>query len=650
MPDERRTLETREPADEKIEPPAEFVEQANVSDGSVLESFEEEGRQVWGRGAELLDWRGDYDAIFEENDDGVEWFPGGTLNASENCLDRHAEERGDACAVVWEGQAGERRKYSYDELLREVNAVASALRSVGVEEDDVVTLYMPVVPELPIAMLACARIGAQHVVVFTGYSAEALTERMRESGSTVLFTCDGYYRRGDAVSLQNRAETARVSVPWDVTTVVVDRFGSDPGGDSHAYESLIEEHADEDVEAVERGSNDELFYIYTSGTTGEPKRVTHTTGGYLSHAVWTSHAVLDLKPEDTYWCSADIGWITGHTYVVYGPLALGTTVLLNEGATYYSSRTKPWELIEQHGVDVFYSSPSSIRNFVKWGKEYPGAHDLSSLRLLGTVGEPINPRAWRWFYEHVGNGDCPVVDTWWQTETGGHLITTLPGVHDMKPGAAGFPVPGVDAEVVDADGNRVESGTGGYLTITDPWPGMPRELSAGERWAEPDDEGATPDTSGFDHAYFTEDSAFVDEDGYVTVIGRVDDVIKVSGHRFGTMEIESAIADVEGVAEAAVVDARRDGRRVMDAYVSPSGGSVREEEVRGSVLKAVEEKIGSFARPDRVVFTSELPKTTSGKTVRRLLTDLANDEEPGDTSVLRNPEVVGEIRSSLREE
>ncbi len=650
MPDDRRTLETREPADETVEPPESFVEQANVSEESVLECFEE-GRQGWERAAELLDWRDGYDAVFDE--DSNAWLPGGSLNVSENCLDRHVDDgRGDARALVWEGQAGETRTYSYDELLREVNATAASLRSLGVEENDIVTLYMPMVPELPVAMLACARIGAPHVVVFTGYSAEALAERMRESGSSVLFTCDGYYRGGDAISLRNRAETVRVSVPWEVTTVIVDRFGSvdaGTGASDYAYDSLVEEHAGASVEPVERDSNDELFYIYTSGTTGEPKRVTHTTGGYLSHAAWTSHAVLDIKPDDTYWCSADIGWITGHTYVVYGPLALGTTVLLDEGASDFTSRSKPWKTIEEYGVDIFYTSPSAIRKFMKWGEEYPAAHDLSSLRLLGTVGEPINPRAWRWFYEHVGDEDCPVVDTWWQTETGGHLITTLPGVHDMKPGAAGFPLPGVDAEVVDAEGGRVEPGTGGYLTITKPWLGMPRELSTRERWAEHGDD-EPPDLSEFEHAYFTEDSAFVDEDGYVTVIGRVDDVIKVSGHRFGTMEIESAIADVEGVAEAAVVDGRRDGQRVMDAYVSPSDGSLREDEVRGAVLKAVEEKIGSFARPDRVVFTSELPKTTSGKTVRRLLTEIASDEEPGDTSVLRNPEIVGEIRSSLRDE
>ncbi|PSP42176.1 acetate--CoA ligase [Halobacteriales archaeon QH_2_66_30] len=643
MRDDDLALNTRGPADERIEPPASFVEQANVSGADVAEF---EHPDDWDRAAALLEWTTPYDAVFDEET--MEWFPGGGLNATGSCLDRHLDRRKNQRALVWEGQRGETRTYTYLELYREVNAVAAALRSLGVGEDDVVTLHLPVVPELPVVMLACARIGAPHAVVFAGYSADALAERMNTAGSAVLFTCDGYYRRGDAVSSLTRTETACVDVEGDVTTVVVDRLGSDYtlGDEDYQYGALRDAHAGETVDPVERAATDDLFYSYTSGTTGAPKRVTHTTGGYLAYAAWTSHAVLDVKPRDTYWCTADIGWITGHSYVVYGPLALGTTVLLQEGGTDFPSRRTPWELIERHAVDVFYTSPTAIRTFMKWGPEYPERYDRSSLRLLGTVGEPISPQAWQWFYEHVGGGDCPVVDTWWQTETGGHLLATLPGVHDMKPGAAGMALPGVSAAVVGEDGTPVGPGRGGYLVIDTPWPGMARELSTGERWAGRAEEEAPP-LSAFEWAYPTGDGAFVDEDGYVTILGRVDDVLNVSGHRLGTVEIESAIASVDGVAEAAVVDVDHGGSRGLFAYVSPTDNSPDADSLAAAIGAAVENAIGRFARPDEVVVTAELPKTSSGKIVRRLLTDIANGEEPGDTSALRNPEVVGEIESSI---
>ena len=644
MLDDRLPLNARTFTDERLSPSESFVEQANVT-ADELSAFS--GREGWKRAAAFLDWDEEFDRVFEESSG--EFFAGGKLNAAANCLDRHLDERKNQRALVWEGQRGECRTYTYLELFREVNAVAAGLRSLGVGQGDAVTLYMPVVPELPVTMLACARLGAPHVVVFAGFSAEALATRMREAESAVLVTCDGYYRRGDAVSLRNRAETACVSLPDDVTTVVVDHLGTateTPERNSHRYNRLRETHAGERVDPVVRESAEELFYIYTSGTTGTPKRVTHTTGGYLSHAAWTSHAVLDIKPADTYWCPADIGWITGHTYVVYGPLALGTTVLLSEAGIDGLSRTKPWELIERHAVDIFYTSPTAVRTFVKAGSEYPDSFDLSSLRLLGTVGEPINLRAWRWLYEHVGGERCPVVDTWWQTETGGHLITTVPGVHEMKPGSAGVPLPGIEAAVLDRDGRPAEAGSGGYLVITEPWPGMARELSRGERWAARDDE-AVPDLSAFEWAYPTEDGAVVDETGYITVLGRVDDVLNVSGHRFGTMELESAIVDIEGVAEAAVVDAVREGQRVMDAYVSLTDGATETEMMRETIFDTIEGTIGEFARPARVVFTPALPKTSSGKIVRRVLTDVGSGEEVSDTSAVANPEVVGEIRSSL---
>jgi acetyl-CoA synthetase len=635
-------LETREPADERIAPSASFVEQANVTDEGIRDRFAANWPEGWAEAGDLLAWEQEYDAVFDA--DAREWFPGGRLNAAANCLDRHARERKNQRALVWEGHGDQRRSYTYLELRREVEAVAAALRELGVEAGDVVTLYLPEIPELPIAMLACARLGAPHAVVFAGFSADALQTRMAESGSEYLVVSDGYYRRGDAVSLQNRADTVRADLDQDVTTVVVDRLGThDAGGDGHSYGGLVAAHDGERVDPVPRASTDELFLIYTSGTTGEPKRVTHTTGGYLAHAAWTSRAVLDLEPGDTHLCTANIGWITGHSYIVYGPLALGATVLLREAEADSLPRSQPWESIERHAVDICYTSPTVARTFRKWGEEYPARHDLSSLRLLGTVGEPIGPETWRWLYEHVGNEACPIVDTWWQTETGGHLITTLPGVDDMKPGAAGRPIPGVDAAVVGEDREPTPPETGGYLVIETPWPGMPRELSTGERWAETAE--VLPDS---DWAYPTEDGALVDEDGYVTILGRVDDVINAAGHRFGTMELESAVVGVDGVTEAAVVGGshgNRDGG--LYVYAKRDDSSREGDRLREAIHAAVEREIGTFARPDRVVVVPELPKTSSGKIVRRVLTDIAEGNDLGDTSALRNPEVVGEIETAV---
>ena len=635
-------LETREPASERIAPPSSFVEQANVT-ADEIERFEDDGKDAWEMAGELLEWETQYETVFDEG--GKDWFSGGKLNASANCLDRHLDEQKNQRALVWEGQLDETRSYTYLELHREVNAFAAALRDLGVEEGDVVTLYMPVIPELPIAMLACARIGAPHAVVFAGFSADALATRMSRSDSEYLVVSDGYYRRGDAVSLTNRADTVRAGLDQDVTTVVVDRLGDHHaytlGTDEFHYSDLLEKHSGSTVDPVPRNATDELFLIYTSGTTGEPKRVTHTTGGYLAHTAWTSHAVLDVEPGDTYLCTADIGWITGHSYVVYGPLALGATVLLREGEADQPPRTKLWELIEKHAVDILYTSPTAIRTFMKWGEKYPSDHDLSSLRLLGTVGEPINPKAWNWFYEHVGNEACPVVDTWWQTETGAHLIATLPGIDSMKPGSPGPPLPGIEARVVDESGTSVEANTGGYLVVDSPWPGMPRELSEGTRWAETD---MLPER---EWGYFTDDGGVIDEEGYVTILGRVDDVINVSGRRYGTLELESAVVSVEGVAEAAVVSgAYSDQDQGIYTYVSLENNSQDTKELREQIRAAVTQRIGSFAQPDYIVFTPELPKTSSGKIMRRLLTNIANGNELGDTSALRNPEVVGEIESA----
>ncbi len=637
----------------RVPPPQGFLEQATVTE-DPRPSFENNWPACWSAAGDLLEWDDPYDAVLEDGEPPFyDWFPGGTLNAAYNCLDRHLHAgRKNRAAIHWEGKDGERRTYTYRDLYVEVNEFAAGLRSLGVEEDDVVTIYLPMVPELPIAMLACARIGAPHSVVFAGLSASALATRIEAAGSAYLVTCDGYYRRGDAFNQQRKAENAVLSVDHDVETVVVDRLGEALphvlGRDQHDYDTLVEAHAGETITPVPRESNDMLFVMYTSGTTGEPKGVVHGTGGYLAYVAWTARTVLDVTPEDTYWCAADIGWITGHSYIVYGPLALGTTTVLYEGTPDYPDRDRLWELIERLAVDIFYTAPTAVRAFMKWGTEYPSRHDLSSLRLLGTVGEPINPRAWQWYYDHIGGGECPIVDTWWQTETGGMAISTIPGVDDMHPGAAGKPLPGIGVDVVGPDGTAAEAGQTGYLTLTRPWPGMAKTLYSGddrflqEYWL------AHSDPEAGDWRYGSGDAARVDEDGYITILGRADDVLTLAGQRFSTMEIESAIVGVEGVAEAAVV-VGPEGDDVH-AYVSLEGGTEPSAALEQSVLDRVELSIGRFARPRRVVFTPELPKTRSGKIMRRLLEDVTNGKPLGDTSALRNPEIVGEIRSTIDQE
>jgi acetyl-CoA synthetase len=650
-------LEARLVEQDSFEPPESFTEQANVSDPGIYERFSEEWPECWAEAADLLDWETEYERVLDDsNEPFYEWFTSGELNASYNCLDRHVEGgRGDEAAIEWVGEpADETRTYTYEELHREVNEFAAALRELGVGEDDLVTMYMPMIPELPIAMLACARIGAPHSVVFAGFSADALATRMNAADSEYLITCDGYYRRGDALDHHSKSNEGLSNVDHGTTTVVVDRLGDkldhELSEGQHDYADLVAEQSGAEVEPVTRDAEDMLFIMYTSGTTGTPKGVKHTTGGYLSYAAWTSHAVLDVKPEDTYWCAADIGWITGHSYIVYGPLALGTTTLMYEGTPDYPDRDRLWEIAEAYGATQLYTAPTAIRAFMKWGSEYPERHDLSSLRLLGTVGEPINPRAWKWYYTHIGGEECPVVDTWWQTETGGMMITTLPGIGTMKPGSAGPPLPGIGAQVVDVSGETVEDGAG-YLTVNKPWPGMLRTLYKNddrfisEYWEEYSD----PDSDSW--VYFPEDGAKVDSDGYITILGRVDDVINVSGHRLGTMEIESAIVGVSGVAEAAVVGGTHDIKgEAVYAYVITEEGHEGDESLRDRIIEGVEDGIGPIARPEEVIFTPELPKTRSGKIMRRLLEDIANGEELGDTSTLRNPEVVSDIEAKVRGE
>jgi acetyl-CoA synthetase len=650
-------LEARLAEQDSFEPPEEFVEQANVSDPSIYDEFEENWPECWEQAAEMLDWEEEYDTVLDDsNPPFYEWFTGGRLNASAQCVDRHLAERGDETAIEWIGEPVDEanRSYTYEELHREVNEAAAALREMGVSEDDVVTMYMPMIPELPIAMLACARIGAPHSVVFAGFSADALATRMNAADSEYLITCDGYYRRGDPLDHLTKANEGLDGVEHDTETLVVDRLpdahdqGVDLRDDQSYWSDALQDQEGATVDPVSRDAEDMLFLMYTSGTTGQPKGVKHTTAGYLSWATWTSHAVLDVKPDDTYFCAADIGWITGHSYIVYGPLSLGTTTMMYEGTPDYPERDRLWEIVEEYEADQLYTAPTAIRAFMKWGKEYPDKHDLSSLRLLGTVGEPINPRAWKWYYTHIGDESCPIIDTWWQTETGGQMITTLPGVGTMKPGSAGPPLPGIDAEIVDTKGEPVDAGRAGYLTIQNPWPGMLRTLYKNderfidEYWREySDTDSNDPD----DWVYFPEDGAKIDDDGYITVLGRVDDVINVSGHRLGTMEIESAIVGVEGVAEAAVVGGNHDIKgEAVYAYVITEDGYDEDEALRSAIVQGVEDAIGPIARPESVVFTPELPKTRSGKIMRRLLEDIANGEELGNTSTLRNPEVVESIQ------
>ena len=651
---EETQLEARLEAQDSFEPPESFVEGANVSDPAVYEAFEENWPDCWERAADLLEWEEEYDEVLVDDDEPFyEWFTGGELNASANCLDRHLDERGEELAIQWEGELGETREFTYEELHREVNEFAAALRDLGVEEDDVVTMYMPMIPELPIAMLACARIGAPHSVVFAGFSADALATRMNAADSEYLVTCDGYYRRGDPLDHLSKTNEGLEEVEHGTTTVVVDRLGEelehDLDEDQFDYDELVADQAGATVDPVSRDAEDMLFLMYTSGTTGKPKGVKHTTGGYLSYVSWTSHAVLDVKPEDTYWCAADIGWITGHSYIVYGPLALGTTSVMYEGTPDYPDKDRLWEIVENYGVNQLYTAPTAIRAFMKWGSKYPEQHDLSSLRLLGTVGEPINPKAWKWYYKHIGNEQCPIVDTWWQTETGGMMITTLPAIGEMKPGSAGPPLPGISAKVVDETGGEVEPGQAGYVIVDRPWPGMLRTLYRNDERFINEYWSAYSDPDDDEWVYFPEDGAKIDDDGYITILGRVDDVINVSGHRLGTMEIESAVVDVEGVAEAATVggDHEMKGEAVY-VYAILEDGYEEDEEMEQAIIDGVEDAIGPIARPEEVIFTPELPKTRSGKIMRRLLEDIANGEELGNTSTLRNPEIVEDIEEKSR--
>jgi len=627
-------------------PPEGFARDAVVKDLTMSERASADLEGFWAEQAKALTWFEPFERVLDWQLPFAKWFVGGRLNVSFNCLDRHVEAGlGDRVAFHFEGEPGDRRTITYAELLDEVGRCANALRSLGIERGDRVAIYMPMIPELPVAMLACARIGAAHSVVFGGFSADALRDRIEDASARLLITADGGWRRGNAVELKRNADHALSSGAGSIENVlVVRRIGGaaknlvmQPGRD-HWWHELVSSQATHcPPEAMD--SEDLLFLLYTSGTTARPKGIMHTTGGYLTQVAFTHRTVFDLKPEtDVYWCAADIGWVTGHSYICYGPLANGGTSVLYEGTPDFPDRDRWWSIVERYGVTILYTAPTAIRTFMKWGAEHPGRHDMSSLRLLGSVGEPINPEAWMWYWKEIGGGRCPIVDTWWQTETGAIMISPLPGVTTLKPGSATFPLPGVAAEVVDDAGKTVTRG-GGYLTLTQPWPSMLRGI-----YGDPERYKQTY-WSRFEGRYFAGDGAKLDEDGYLWLLGRVDDVMNVSGHRVSTTEVESALVDHPSVAEAAVIGASdaTTGQAIVAFVTLRQGVEVGEQ--HGEVLRAhVTEKIGAIARPRVIIFTDDLPKTRSGKIMRRLLRDVAEGRDVGDTTTLADPAIVAELR------
>jgi acetyl-CoA synthetase len=630
-------------------PPQDFVKQANVSDDSVYEEAEQDFEGWWESHARRLRWMQDWDTTLEWDPPYAKWFVGGKLNVSDNCLDRHVEDGyGDSVAFYWEGEPGETRTITYADLLTEVKQFANGLKSLGVRKGDPVTIYLPMIPELPVAMLACARIGAPHSVVFAGFSAQSVVDRVEDADSNILITADGSYRKGNVVPLKGSADKAMNETDKIEHCVVVRRTGEDADfteGRDVWYHELIEQ-ADDDCPPEPMDAEDTLYLLYSSGTTGKPKGIQHTTGGYLTQVTATQRLVFDLKPDtDVYWCAADIGWVTGHSYIVYGPLANRATSVMYEGAPDQPDKDRLWQIAEKYGVTILYTAPTAIRSFMKWGSEYVERHDLSKLRLLGSVGEPINPEAWRWYHEHIGGGNCPVVDTWWQTETGAIMITPLPGITAAKPGAAMRPFPGIKSVVVDDEGNPVERGESGFLTLQRPWPAMLRTL-----W-EDDERYIDTYWSRFGKdVYFAGDGARLDEDGDLWLLGRIDDVMNVSGHRLSTAEIESALVSHDKVAEAAVVGrSDPDTGQAVSAFVTLRGDIEGNDELRTELREHVADRIGKLARPAELMFTEDLPKTRSGKIMRRLLKDIAEDHEVGDVTTLANPNIVEQIQQAKAE-
>jgi acetyl-CoA synthetase len=627
-------------------PPPDFTARSIVSDPSIYERASADPEAFWAEQADRLAWFKRWDSVMRWTPPWVTWFEGGTLNASVNCLDRHVEAGGgDKVAFHWEGEPGDARTITYAELLEEVCRFANALRSLGVRKGDRVNIYLGMVPELPVAMLACARIGAPHSVVFGGFSAEALRDRINDAQAKILITADGGYRRGQVVPLKQSAEEAVRECPSIEHVVTVRRTGGEhpftPGRDLWYHELIAEQPTECEPEPMD--AEDLLYLLYTSGTTGKPKGIAHTTGGYMTQVTATHRMIFDIHDDDVYWCAADIGWVTGHSYIVYGPLSNHTTGIIYEGAPDWPDKDRLWKIVETYKATILYTAPTAIRAFMRWGTEFPEAHDLSSLRLLGSVGEPINPEAWIWYWKFIGTERCPVVDTWWQTETGAILITPLPGITPLKPGSATNPFPGIEADIVDQQGNSVPLGGGGYLVLNKPWPAIARTI-----WGDPDRYVETYFSKYGPTVYVAGDGAKRDEDGYFWLLGRIDDVMNVAGHRLSTYEIESALVDDPKVAEAAVVSRLDDvvGEAIV-AFVTLKSAFVGDDSVAAELRDHVANKIGKIARPHGIIFTADLPKTRSGKIMRRLLRDVARGHPLGDVTTLANAEIVEQIHDMV---
>jgi acetyl-CoA synthetase len=644
----RSELDVLLETEQTFPPPPEFAAQANASDPEIYERAEADPETWWASWAEKLEWTKPWSQVLDWSDPPfAKWFIGGTLNASANCLDRHVEAgQGERVAFHWEGEDESRREVTYSDLLAETQRFANALRELGVGKGDVVGIYMPMLPETAAAMLACARIGAIHNVVFGGFSAESVKERMLFSDAKLLVTADATLRRGEPVPMKPSVDEILGELPKMEHVVVVDRCNTNPpmteGRDIFWHDAVAA--ADPECPPEPMDAEDPLYILYTSGSTAKPKGILHTTGGYLTQVTATHKLVFDVKDDDVYWCGADIGWVTGHSYIVYGPLANGATSVMYEGAPNYPAEDRWWEIIERYRVTIFYTAPTAIRACMKWGTQHPEKHDLSSLRLLGTVGEPINPRAWLWYHEHIGGGRCPIVDTWWQTETGAIMITPLPGLTTTKPGSATVPFPGIEAKILDSDGNEIDQGAG-TLVLTRPWPAMTRTLyKERDRFIETYWERYGRET------YLVGDAARRDEDGYFWIVGRIDDVINVSGHRLSTMEVESAIVSHERVAEAAVIGEQDETTgQAICAFVTLEGGTEPSDEMEAELREHVAQKIGKLARPKRIIWADDLPKTRSGKIMRRLLRDIASGDALGDVTTLRDPTVTEALKEKVAE-
>ncbi len=628
----------------KFPPPKEFTRAARVKNPAIYKEPKANPLRFWEKQAKELRWMKPWKKTQEWKLPYAKWFVGGKLNVSDNCLDRHVEgPRRNKAAFIWEGEPGDTRVLTYWDLYREVNRLASALRKHGVKKGDAVTIYMPMIPELPIAMLACARIGAPHSVVFGGFSPESLRDRINDCKSKVVITADGGWRRGGQVALKKNTDEALKECPFVSTVIVYKRTGQEINWqhDRDVWWHDFVKDADAYIKPEPMDAEDMLYLLYTSGSTGKPKGIVHTTGGYLTGVSATHRMIFDLREEDVYWCTADIGWVTGHSYIVYGPLANGATGVMYEGTPDFPDKDRFWRIVEKYGVTILYTAPTAIRTFVRWGDDYPKRCDLSSLRLLGTVGEPINPEAWVWYWKVIGGGRCPIVDTWWQTETGHILISPLPGVTTCKPGSATFPFPGIEADVVNDKGQSVDAG---YLVIKRPWPGMLRGIYGDpERFVK-------QYWSQIPGMYFTGDGAKRDKDGYLWLLGRIDDVMNVSGHRVSTMEVESALVDHPFVAEAAVIGRTHEIKgQAIAAFVTIKAGRPQTEELKKEIKEHVAKKIGALARPDDVIYAAELPKTRSGKIMRRLLRDVAEGRALGDTTTLADATVVSELKKKYED-